>query len=160
MSNVIWLITQDAESYTDCWNFGESLREKYAPAGADNLLQVVNETPQLNGKLSIIYENIASTLSSLYDELLVYENGWEYLEEGNTNLTYIYANEATRKVVTNKEEYSNYDELKNNIREMKSGESASCPTLITPFISRSIGFTNRSLIIIAFSPQSTSLNAR
>lgn len=109
--------------YTDCWNFGESLREKYAPAGADNLLQVVNETPQLNGKLSIIYENIASTLSSLYDELLVYENGWEYLEEGNTNLTYIYANEATRKVVTNKEEYSNYDELKNNIREMKSGES-------------------------------------
>ena len=109
--------------YTDCWNFGESLREKYAPAGADNLLQVVNETPQLNGKLSIIYENIASTLSSLYDELLVYENGWEYLEEGNTNLTYIYANEATRKVATNKEEYSNYDELKNNIREMKSGES-------------------------------------
>ena len=66
--------------YTDCWNFGESLREKYAPAGADNLLQVVNETPQLNGKLSIIYENIASTLSSLYDELLVYENGWEYLK--------------------------------------------------------------------------------
>lgn len=109
--------------YTDCWNFGESLREKFAPAGADNLLQVVNETSQLNGKLSIIYDNIATALSSLYDELQVYENGWEYLEEGNTNLTYIYANEATKKIVTNKAEYSSYDELKNNIQEMKVGDS-------------------------------------
>lgn len=109
--------------YTDCWNFGESLREKYPPAGADNLLQVVNETPQLNGKLSIIYDNIATALNSLYDELLVYENGWEYLEEGNTNLTYIYANEETKKVVTNKASYSSYDDLKNNIQEMKSGDS-------------------------------------
>lgn len=109
--------------YTDCWNFGESLREKYPPAGADNLLQVVNETPQLNGKLSIIYDNIATALTSLYDEMQVYENGWAYLEEGNTNLTYIYANEETKKVVTNKAAYSSYDDLKNNIQEMKSGDS-------------------------------------
>ncbi len=110
--------------YTDCWNFGESLREKYPPVGAASLLQVVNETPQLNGKLSIIYDNIATALSSLYDnEIQVYESGWEYLEEGNTNLTYIYANEETKKVVTNKEAYSSYDDLKKNIQEMKSGDS-------------------------------------
>lgn len=109
--------------YTDCWNFGESLREKYPPVGAASLLQVVNETPQLNGKLSIIYDNIATALSSLYDEIQVYESGWEYLEEGNTNLTYIYANEETKKVVTNKEAYSSYDDMKKNIQEMKSGDS-------------------------------------
>ena len=27
--------------YTDCWNFGSALIEKYAPQGAENLLQVV-----------------------------------------------------------------------------------------------------------------------
>ena len=26
--------------YTDCWNFGQALKEKYAPDGAENLLQV------------------------------------------------------------------------------------------------------------------------
>lgn len=83
----------------------------------------MNETPQLNGKLSIIYDNIATALSSLYDEIQVYESGWEYLEEGNTNLTYIYANEETKKVVTNKEAYSSYDDMKKNIQEMKSGDS-------------------------------------
>ena len=40
--------------YTDCWNFGESLKEKYAPEGGSNLLQAVNENPRLNGKLTII----------------------------------------------------------------------------------------------------------
>lgn len=109
--------------YTDCWNFGESLREKYSPAGAKNLLEVVNKNPRLNGKLSVIYENIASTLSAMYDDLQQYQNGWDYLEEGNTNLTYIYANKETKKVVTNKTEYSNYEELEQNIDEMKSGDS-------------------------------------
>ena len=109
--------------YTDCWNFGESLKEKYAPAGADNLLQVVNTMPNLNGKLAVIYDNIASTLNILYSELDSYETGWEYLEEGNTNLTYIYVNNDLKKVSTNKEEYSSYNDLKANIKEMKSGDS-------------------------------------
>lgn len=109
--------------YTDCWNFGESLREKYAPEGAKNLLEIVNENPRFNGKLSVIYENIATTLSVMYDDLQQYQTGWDYLEEGNTNLTYIYANKETKKVVTNKAEYSSYEYLEQNIDEMKSGDS-------------------------------------
>ena len=41
--------------YTDCWTFSEALREKYTPAGAANILEVVNKSPELNGKLSRVY---------------------------------------------------------------------------------------------------------
>ena len=57
------------ELYTDCWNFGQSLREEYAPQGAENLLEVVNNTPELNGMLSTIYNNIASALERFTAEV-------------------------------------------------------------------------------------------
>lgn len=108
--------------YTDCWNFGESLREKYAPDGAENLLQIVNENPQLNGKLSIIYDNLATVLSSIYSDIQTYQSGWAYLTEGNTNFTYLYINEDTKKVQTNKGEYQDYEKAEDNIAEMKAGD--------------------------------------
>ena len=100
--------------YTDCWNFGQSLKEKFAPEGAENLLQVVNANSQLNGKLSIIYDNIAAILSTICYDIENYQSGWTYLEEGNTNLTYIYVNEDTKKVHTNKSGYENYADVKDN----------------------------------------------
>ena len=111
------------ELYTSFWNFGRSLKERYAPEGASNLLEIVNKTPSLNGKLSVIYDDMAYVLNSLNIEINIYESGWEYLDEGNTNLTYIYANRDTKKVSTNNSEYSNYNELKENIKKMKSGDS-------------------------------------
>ena len=84
--------------YTDCWNFGQSMIEKYAPVGADNLLQVVNNNPQLNGRLTLVYDNIATALQTIYEDWQDYEGGWNYLEEGNTNFTYLYADESTKKL--------------------------------------------------------------
>lgn len=117
------LDSEGKELYVDCWNFGQSLKERYAPQGADNLLEIVNNSPELNGKLSSIYEDIASTLYNLYADMQTYEKGWEYLDEGNTNLTYIYANQKTKKIVTNKEAYRDYSDLGENIRQMKSSDS-------------------------------------
>ena len=93
--------------YTSCWNFGQSVREKYAPEGAENLLELLNENPQLNGKLSYIYDQLSAILSTIYTDIQSYKSGWEYLEEGNTNFTYLYIDEDTKKVVTNKSEYQN-----------------------------------------------------
>ena len=70
--------------YTDCWNFGSALIEKYAPQGAENLLQVVNNSPRLNGKLSVIYDDLAYTLGNIYSDYQNYQMGFEHLEEGNT----------------------------------------------------------------------------
>lgn len=106
--------------YTDCWNFGSALIEKYAPQGAENLLQVVNNSPRLNGKLSVIYDDLAYTLGNIYSDYQNYQMGFEYLEEGNTNFTYIYANNDTKKVVTNKTSYENYAELEKNVQNLIS----------------------------------------
>ena len=106
--------------YTDCWNFGSALIEKYAPQGAENLLQVVNNSPPLNGKLSVIYDDLAYTLGNIYSDYQNYQMGFEHLEEGNTNFTYIYANNDTKKVVTNKTSYENYAELEKNVQNLIS----------------------------------------
>ena len=108
--------------YTDCWNFGSALIEKYAPQGAENLLQVVNNSPRLNGKLSVIYDDLAYTLGNIYSDYQNYQMGFEHLEEGNTNFTYIYANNDTKKVVTNKTSYENYAELEKNVQNLISGK--------------------------------------
>lgn len=106
--------------YTDCWNFGSALIEKYAPQGAENLLQVVNNSPRLNGKLSVIYDDLAYTLGNIYSDYQNHQMGFEHLEEGNTNFTYIYANNDTKKVVTNKTSYENYAELEKNVQNLIS----------------------------------------
>ena len=106
--------------YTDCWNFGSALIEKYAPQGAENLLQVENNSPRLNGKLSVIYDDLAYTLGNIYSDYQNYQMGFEHLEEGNTNFTYIYANNDTKKVVTNKTSYENYAELEKNVQNLIS----------------------------------------
>ena len=111
------------ELYTDCWNFGSALREEYAPAGAKSLLQIVNKTPELNGNLSEIYDHLAFVLNSIFDDFTTYQSGWEYLEEGNTNFTYLYVDREKKKIYTNKTEYEDYADAKAHIADMKSGES-------------------------------------
>ena len=111
------------ELYTDCWNFGQSLREEYAPQGAENLLEVVNNTPELNGMLSTIYNNIASALGTVYSGSQEYQSGWDYLEEGNTNFAYIYVDEDTKQVYTNRSEYKDYVSAEKNIEDLISGDS-------------------------------------
>ena len=83
-------------------------------------MQVVNNSPRLNGKLSVIYDDLAYTLGNIYSDYQNYQMGFEHLEEGNTNFTYIYANNDTKKVVTNKTSYENYAELEKNVQNLIS----------------------------------------
>lgn len=109
--------------YTDCWNYGKSLREDYVPRGAENLLQVVNSNTALNGKLTTVYEALEMTLAAISTDFATYQSGWDYLEEGNTNLTYLYINTDTKKVESNKSEYNSYEEAEQYLKEMKSGDN-------------------------------------
>lgn len=109
--------------YKDCWNFGLTLKERYAPDGAENLLEIVNERPELNGKLSIVYDDIAYVAGQIGEGYDTYQLGWSDLDEGNTNFTYLYVNETTKKVVTNKSSFQNYATVSKNIETMISGEN-------------------------------------
>lgn len=106
--------------YRDCWNFGRSIQEKYEPSGASDLLTLVNRSEELNGKLSLIYNDLALSLGAIYRDYQIYQNGWAYLEEGNTNFTYLYVDEETQEIYTNKEEYRNYENTSEYIDDMKS----------------------------------------
>lgn len=110
--------------YTDCWNFGSAVNERYAPAGEESLLQAVNSRPELNGKLSDIYDSLAMLLGNIYDDYWTYDAGWEYLEEGNTNFTYLYVDRTKKQLYTNKAEYDDYSRAETSIDEMKSGHNA------------------------------------
>lgn len=118
------LDSEGNQLYNDCWNFGSALEEKYSPAGARNLLEVVNSTPALNGHLSEIYDRLTFALTGLYDDYTNYQSGWEYLEEGNTNFTYLYVDREKKQVFTNKTAYADYADAEKYIKEIKSGDSA------------------------------------
>lgn len=109
--------------YTDCWNYGKSLRDDYVPQGAENLLQIVNSNMALNGKLTTVYEALEMTLAAISTDFVSYQSGWDYLEEGNTNFTYLYINTDTKKVESNKSKYNSYEEAEQYLKEMKSGEN-------------------------------------
>ena len=83
----------------------------------------MNNTPELNGNLSEIYDHLTFALSSLYDDYMVYQSGWEYLEEGNTNFTYLYVDREKKQVYTNKTEYESYQDAEKHIEEIKAGDS-------------------------------------
>lgn len=104
--------------YTDCWNFGASLIEEYAPEGAENLLEVVNSIPELNGKLLEIYHYLDKAIYSLHNAALLYQDGTETYGEGNTNFTYIYADLDSKQIYTNKAEYQDFDKAEENINQM------------------------------------------
>ena len=47
--------------YRDFWGFSGAIEEEARPDGGNNILDVVNQTPQLNGKLSEVYAQLGAS---------------------------------------------------------------------------------------------------
>lgn len=105
--------------YTDCWSFDERIVEKSAPDGAANILEVVNNTPELNGKLSKIYEWLQVTMSDIAYKVDRYQSYGSTWTEGNTNFTYLFVDEDTKQVYTNNSALQNYDKVKESLETLK-----------------------------------------
>ena len=104
--------------YRDFWGFSGAIEEEARPDGGNNILDVVNQTPQLNGKLSEVYAQLGSILSNLYYDFQSYQNSAEWTE-GNTNFAYIFVDKETKKVYTNRKEYQDYNSVKENISDIQ-----------------------------------------
>ena len=104
--------------YRDFWGFSGAIEEEAWPDGGNNILDVVNQTPQLNGKLSEVYAQLGSILSNLYYDFQSYQNSAEWTE-GNTNFAYIFVDKETKKVYTNRKEYQDYNSVKENISDIQ-----------------------------------------
>ena len=106
--------------YIAFWQYNDvQLVERYHPVGVEDLLQLVNEDPRWNGHLQDVYEMLSSvieTIGSGYDSYMTVDSG---IEEGDSNYYYLYADLKSKKVYTNKKEYSNPLELEENVKKMK-----------------------------------------
>ena len=106
--------------YIAFWQYSDvQVAEKYRPIGLNNLLQLVNENPEWNGQLQEIYtmlQNVIETFGNSYDGYASVNSG---IEEGDSNYYYLYADLKSKKIYTNKKEYSNPAELEENIKKMK-----------------------------------------
>lgn len=95
------------------------IEEKFAPEGAENLLEVLNTNSYWNGRLDEAYEGLDSLLSFL--SAYTQDSGNYFaqnLSEGETNLTYLYADRETKSVSTNKEAYASYENLDASLKEI------------------------------------------
>ena len=106
--------------YIAFWQYNDvQVAEKYRPIGFNNLLQLVNENPEWNGQLQEIYtmlQNVIETFGNSYDGYASVNSG---IEEGDSNYYYLYADLKSKKIYTNKKEYSHPAELEENIKKMK-----------------------------------------
>ena len=124
--------TENDSVYTDCWIYADNtsyidygLREVAAPIGAKNLLTLINENEELNGKLTEICSSLGSTLDDIgydakrYDE---YRQGTDEWAEGNTNFAYLLADRQTKQVYTNNAAWTKYADVEKSIEAIKSAE--------------------------------------
>ncbi len=106
--------------YTSYWSYDGFWREElYAPVGAENILDIVNKDPHWNGRLTEAFYDIRTTMDSLGMMMEGYREFQDTWEEGNTNLTYLYADKSEGKVYTNCGEYEMYAGLEKNLKFLR-----------------------------------------
>ena len=110
--------------YRTVWNYdGWWLEECCAPDGADSILDIVNSDPDWNGRLNEAFGQISTALSMMTDKWENYEAAADAWGEGNTNLTYLYADTAGGRIYTNREEFRDYDRLEDSITALESTDA-------------------------------------
>ncbi len=105
--------------YDAFWRFPYTLTEKYKPEGAENILEVVNNIPALNGKLTEVYDALQQTITQVKVELDKYRTSDDVWEEGNTNFTYVLIDKNKKFVYTNNSAYKNFNEAISNLAKLK-----------------------------------------
>lgn len=106
--------------YRTIWNYdGFWIQEGPSPDGVQSILDIVNSDERWNGKLYEAYSEIYSAIDLVSQKMDNYEAAGDAWEEGNTNLTYIYADTASGTVSTNRAAFADYDSLEDNIQKLK-----------------------------------------
>lgn len=103
------------------------LDEKFAPQGAENILDAVNKSTEWNGRLEDAYKELFTLLDCIraiqsdeqfndYETSLasVFHSVGDYTE-GSTNLTYLFADKEKKTIYTNRKAYSSYSQLEQNL---------------------------------------------
>lgn len=107
--------------YTEVWCYdGGQIQEAYAPDGAKNILEVVNRTPRLNGKLSQVYDSLEYALSNIPYIYSQYKEKGSPFEDGKTNFIYLFADRDGKTVYTNHDAFRNYKDVEESLASIKN----------------------------------------
>lgn len=122
LSDIGALVKKDGTKYSACWSYDGYdrglRRELYAPIGADSILDIVNEEPEWNGELSRAQEYLENAVYNISEQVGKYNSMKESWDEGNTNLTYLYADMEKKKIYTNRSEYADFKKLDESLEKM------------------------------------------
>lgn len=115
---------QDAEGkvvYIDCWSYdGYWFEEMYPPVGAKSIMELANDNPRWNGRLSDAYSMLHDVIVRFGSEISRYENMGTLYQEGDTNAAYLYIDRDTRQVYTNRKEWGDYVQAEKNIEKLRN----------------------------------------
>lgn len=113
----------DAEGkviFTSCWVYdGFEVEEEFAPIGAENILEIVNNDSNWNGKLTEAMDLVSSSIDSISMNIYSCQSVQERWSEGNSNVYYLLVDKKTGEVFTNRTEFQRADDWKKNIEKMK-----------------------------------------
>lgn len=104
--------------FESMWCFGESIDATVKTAGGQTMLELANTSSEWNGKLEEmfdVYQQERNNISDMYENYLYAK---DYLEEGNTNLSYLFVNTQTNMVKTNRAEYNSPENVENSIKKV------------------------------------------
>ncbi len=115
---------QDAEGrvvYIDCWSYdGYWFEEMCQPLGAGSIMEVANDNPVWNGRLSDAYAQLRDVIYRIRDAIDRYENLSQAYQEGDTNVTYLYVNTKSGEVFTNRKEFREYEQIEKNLDKLRN----------------------------------------
>ena len=114
---------QDAEGkieFIDCWSYdGTRVEERYSPIGEKSIIDLANNNPQWNGRLNEAFEMLHQTVDSIFGDITTYKDLDESYQEGDTNLAYMYVDEDTEQIYTNRKEYEDYSMVEENLKKIR-----------------------------------------
>lgn len=106
--------------YLDCWSYdGYWFEEMYPPSGAKSIMEVANDNPVWNGRLSDAYSSLWAVLSSLHEDFLRYESIGTMYQEGDTNVAYLYADAGNGQVYSNRSAFQKYAQAEKNLEKIR-----------------------------------------
>lgn len=115
---------QDAEgkiAYIDCWSYdGNWVEEKYKPIDAESVMELANDNPEWNGRLSEAYDMLRDSIYRINDEEANYQSLGSFYLEGDTNFAYLYVDTDTKQVYSNRKEFKNYSDVEKNLDKFRN----------------------------------------
>ncbi len=108
--------------YVDCWVIDQAVSDLFQPIGAESILQAVEQSPELNGRLTEVNDKLLIALSNINNDVERYQYNGETWMEGNSNLTYLLIDHAAKRVYSNSSEFSSYARWEEYIASIKKQE--------------------------------------